>query len=192
VAVFELTTVKIGDERTINHALFTTFEPLRLWLKERQIKAPFRKIVVSLNAAFAAPWNGHVANAIGICQVTEAMRSEPISADGTFAISWSVPADQWAKARRAVAEHGQGSDYDRRGLARYYLLNGDVDLRCGDARFYGAKYGTHGVNVSLFDLGLALAEAYLAHDSRPAGVRGTNSSTTTFASTSQSGSRSSR
>lgn len=64
-----------GDEqRPINEALFTTFEPVRLWLKEHEMKAPFRKIVVSIaDEASSARWHGNVSNAIGICEVTEAV-----------------------------------------------------------------------------------------------------------------------
>jgi len=63
-----------GEQRPINEALFTAFEPVRLWLKERQIRAPFRKIVVSLADSLAcARWHGNVLNALGICEVTEAV-----------------------------------------------------------------------------------------------------------------------
>jgi len=65
----------VGDEqRQINEALFTSYEPVRLWLKEREIRAPFRKIVVSLaDRVSSAQWHGNVSNAIGICEVTEAI-----------------------------------------------------------------------------------------------------------------------
>jgi hypothetical protein len=63
-----------GAQRPINEALFTTYEPVRLWLKAHGIKAPFRKIVVSfVDEASSARWHGHVSNAIGICEVTEAV-----------------------------------------------------------------------------------------------------------------------
>ncbi len=63
-----------GRERPINEALFTSYEPVRLWLKDRDIKAPFRKVVVSFaDEASAARWHGIVSNAGGICEVTEAM-----------------------------------------------------------------------------------------------------------------------
>ena len=63
-----------GEQRAFNEILFSIYEPVRLWLKERTVKAPFCKIVVSLSdATISAPWHGHVANAIGICQVTEAV-----------------------------------------------------------------------------------------------------------------------
>jgi hypothetical protein len=61
-------------QRSINETLFATYEPIRLWLKEHEIKAPFRKIVVSVaDGASFARWHGNVSNAIGICEVTEAM-----------------------------------------------------------------------------------------------------------------------
>jgi hypothetical protein len=31
-----------GEQRPIDEGLFTTFEPVRLWLKEHEIRAPFR------------------------------------------------------------------------------------------------------------------------------------------------------
>jgi hypothetical protein len=63
-----------GEQRPINEALFTIYELVRLWLKEREIKAPFRKLVVSLaDEASSARWHGNVSNAVGICEVTEAI-----------------------------------------------------------------------------------------------------------------------
>ena len=67
-------TGNMDEERAIHFALFSTYEPVRLWLKEHVIKAPFRKVVVSFeNEAWSARWHGHVMNAIGICQVTESV-----------------------------------------------------------------------------------------------------------------------
>jgi hypothetical protein len=67
-------TGNFDEERAIHLALFSTYEPVRLWLKEHVIKAPFGKVVVTFrNEASSAPWHGHVANAIGICQVTESV-----------------------------------------------------------------------------------------------------------------------
>jgi hypothetical protein len=63
-----------GEQRPINEALFSTFEPVRLWLRERVILAPFGKIAISLaDEASSARWHGNVSSAIGICQVTEAV-----------------------------------------------------------------------------------------------------------------------
>ncbi len=64
-----------GEQKLLNEALFSTFEPVRLWLKERVIKAPFKKIAISLaDETSSARWHGHVTNATGICQVTEAVQ----------------------------------------------------------------------------------------------------------------------
>ena len=62
------------EQRSANLALFSTYEPVRLWLKERVIRAPFRKIVVSLSdeGSFAC-WHGNVSNVVGICEVMEAV-----------------------------------------------------------------------------------------------------------------------
>jgi hypothetical protein len=63
-----------GEQKPLNEALFSTFEPVRLWLKDRVIEAPFKKIAISLaDEASSARWHGNVSNAIGICQVTEAV-----------------------------------------------------------------------------------------------------------------------
>ena len=52
-----------GEQRPINEALFATYEPVRLWLKENDIKAPFRKFVVSLaDKVSSARWHGNVSN----------------------------------------------------------------------------------------------------------------------------------
>jgi hypothetical protein len=63
-----------GQQRPINQALFATFEPVRLWLKEHKIEAPFRKLVVTFaDEASSARWHGSVEIAIGVCEVTEAV-----------------------------------------------------------------------------------------------------------------------
>lgn len=65
----------IGNEqRSINEALFVTYEPIRLWLKEHTVKAPFRKLLVSFaDESSSAPWHGSVSTTAGICEVTEAV-----------------------------------------------------------------------------------------------------------------------
>jgi hypothetical protein len=60
--------------KSVNEALFSTYEPVRLWLKEQSIQAPFRKLVVEFDdESLSAGWHGHIANAIGVCLVTEAI-----------------------------------------------------------------------------------------------------------------------
>lgn len=54
-----------------------------------------------------------------------------MSGQQRFAIPWSIPEEQWEKARAAMITHERGSAYDRRGLGRYYLLYGDVDFVYG-------------------------------------------------------------
>jgi hypothetical protein len=67
-------TGNMDEERAINVELFSTYEPVRLWLKDHVIKAPFRKVVVSFeNQAWSTPWHGHMTNAFGICEVTESV-----------------------------------------------------------------------------------------------------------------------
>lgn len=69
-----------GEQRAINQALFATYEPVRLWLKEHAISAPFRKLVVSFaDETSSARWHGNVANAAGVCEVTEAVASPVLS-----------------------------------------------------------------------------------------------------------------
>jgi hypothetical protein len=84
-----------------------------------------------------------------------------MTVEDTFTIDWSIPEEQWERARRAVRENAVHSDYDRRALARNYLLYGDIDFSCGGARLYGSVYGTKGVNISVLDLALALSVAHL-------------------------------
>ena len=84
-----------------------------------------------------------------------------MSEEHIFTIPWSVPEVQWEKARAAISRHERGSTYDRRGLGRYYLLYGDVDFTYDHDHFYGDTYGAKGINVSLFDFALALADAYI-------------------------------
>ena len=66
--------LRLDEQRTANLALFSTYEPVRLWLREREIKAPFRKIVVALSdQATFSRWHGNASNVAGICEVTEAV-----------------------------------------------------------------------------------------------------------------------
>lgn len=64
-----------GDaQRSVNEALFATFEAVRLWLKAHEVRAPFRKLVVSLSdESTSSAWHGNVSNALGVCEVTEAI-----------------------------------------------------------------------------------------------------------------------
>jgi hypothetical protein len=69
-----------AEQRAANHSLFSTYEPVRLWLKEREIRAPFRKVVVTLSdeASFAR-WHGNVVNVAGACEVTEAVEPTAVA-----------------------------------------------------------------------------------------------------------------
>ncbi|EMO00169.1 hypothetical protein LEP1GSC112_1769 [Leptospira interrogans serovar Pomona str. UT364] len=61
------------EQKSCNEALFPVFEAIRLWLRERNISAPFRKIVVSIaDYSVAQEWHGDVSVALSICEVTEA------------------------------------------------------------------------------------------------------------------------
>lgn len=61
-----------ADMKAANEALFPFYEAVRLWLKDRSVAAPFRKIVVTLRDA-AAPYGGVSgrATAARICEVPE-------------------------------------------------------------------------------------------------------------------------
>lgn len=63
----------MDEEKAINGSLFTTYEPIRLWLREHTLKAPFRKLLVTLADERMARWHGSVMVAVGICEVTEAV-----------------------------------------------------------------------------------------------------------------------
>ena len=65
--------------RVVNEALFVVQEPLRLWILERRLTAPFKKLVVSLrDETVAARWHGHVGVASGVCMVTETVAVEAL------------------------------------------------------------------------------------------------------------------
>ena len=81
----------------------------------------------------------------------------------TFTIKWILPEDQWEEVRARTIENAPGSSYDRNQLGRYHLLDGDVDFEFAGLPFYGRSPGRGPVNLSLFDLGIALADAYLKH-----------------------------
>lgn len=83
-----------------------------------------------------------------------------MSEERIFTILWSIPEAQWEKAQAEMTSHGQASTYDLRGLGRYYLLYGDVDFVYDQKPLYGSEGGSNGINISLFDLAIALADAY--------------------------------
>lgn len=68
--------------RPLYGAMFATSEPVRLWLKDRRFPAPFQKILVSLSdERTARPWHGHVMNALGVCEITEAVDVSTLAKD---------------------------------------------------------------------------------------------------------------
>jgi hypothetical protein len=85
-----------------------------------------------------------------------------MSPDQSFTITWVVPDEEWEDARDATAEHAPGSSYDRTELGRYYLLDGDINFKFGSTCMYNPP-GASGINLSLFDLGMALADAVMKH-----------------------------
>lgn len=63
-----------SEQLLVNESLFASYEPIRLWLRESDLRGPFRKLVVSFaDAATSAQWAGQVSNAAGVCEVTEAV-----------------------------------------------------------------------------------------------------------------------
>lgn len=68
------TSLALNAQRSANLSLFSTYEPVRLWLRERGVRAPFRKIVVSLcDEELCADWHAKVASVAGICEAIEAV-----------------------------------------------------------------------------------------------------------------------
>ena len=66
-----------------------------------------------------------------------------------FEVLWTLGDAEWERARKHRAEHPPQSNYDARGLAFYYLLNGNFDLRVDAAYVYKNEGGP--VNISLLD-----------------------------------------
>lgn len=65
-----------GEQRALNEMLFVSYEPIRLWIKEHEISAPFRKILISVSdEELSKQWHGKVAIAADVCEVTEAVSS---------------------------------------------------------------------------------------------------------------------
>jgi hypothetical protein len=76
------------ERKPLNETLFASYEPIRLWLKERAVQAPFKKIAITIaDHESSAKWHGNVANAVGVCQVTEAVASSMIG-DGVRDHRW--------------------------------------------------------------------------------------------------------
>jgi hypothetical protein len=74
-------TLQEGERRSANLSLFSTYEPVRLWLKERDVRAPFEKILIGLCAetTFAAI-SGSVVDGAGVCEVILALDPGAIAA----------------------------------------------------------------------------------------------------------------
>lgn len=63
---------ELEERRRINRALFAAYEPIRLWLRDRPVKAPFRKILIDLSDdPRERPWHGQATVALGICEAAE-------------------------------------------------------------------------------------------------------------------------
>jgi hypothetical protein len=68
-----------ADQKPINEALFTTFEPIRLWSRARRVTAPFKKLVIMLkDTTKFKEWHGEVKIVEGVCAVTEAVALEEL------------------------------------------------------------------------------------------------------------------
>jgi hypothetical protein len=106
-------TLREEDRRLANLSLFSTYEPVRLWLKERDIQAPFEKILVNLcaEATFAAV-HGSVVDCAGVCEVIQAL--DP------GAIATGVGDHRWAcgVAAQSLMVIQQETGWERGDLAR--------------------------------------------------------------------------
>jgi hypothetical protein len=64
----------MNAQRVTNLALFSSYEPVRLWLRESHVTAPFRKLVVALSdRSTHGRWHGAVSNVAGVCEVIQAV-----------------------------------------------------------------------------------------------------------------------
>ena len=60
--------------RAANEALFVVYEPLRLWLREARLRAPFAKLLITIvDARTMATHHGQVSVAGGVCEVLHAL-----------------------------------------------------------------------------------------------------------------------
>lgn len=72
-----------------------------------------------------------------------------------FQVSWTVTDAEWSKAKDAAIENAPGSDYDRGGLAFYYLLNGLVEIKSKTSTLFH-RGGSNACYISIFDLAAQL------------------------------------
>ncbi|MBN9166768.1 MAG: hypothetical protein J0I07_37895 [Myxococcales bacterium] len=83
-----------ADQRkAINERLFPIYEAIRLWLRERKVTAPFRKILVSLSdRRVSERWHATATVALGICEVLEAididLLAPPLTTAGHVGMCW--------------------------------------------------------------------------------------------------------
>jgi hypothetical protein len=71
--------LSLDQQKAVNEGVFPVYEALRLWLKERRIAAPFKKVLVSLaDRRTSEKWHGNVMTALGVCEVTEAVQVEDL------------------------------------------------------------------------------------------------------------------
>jgi hypothetical protein len=65
-------TLTFDEQRIVSLSTFATYEPIRLWLKAHNVKAPFVKLLVSfVTEAEFHHRKRNVTNVLGICEVDE-------------------------------------------------------------------------------------------------------------------------
>ena len=65
-----------ASAKSMNEDLFPSFEPVRLWLRENSVEAPFRKIVIELKKG-PKETSGRVLIVGGICEISIHFADEP-------------------------------------------------------------------------------------------------------------------
>lgn len=69
------------EQMFCNRAAFPVYEAARLWLRERRVEAPFRKLLVTVKAdPYDVQWHGAVQTANGVCEVTLCVPQAEVSA----------------------------------------------------------------------------------------------------------------
>ncbi len=71
------TDLKTDQQKRAVQAALPASEIIRLWLRERELPAPFRKLLVTLGPReTSSTWHGQVTVALDVCEVTEAVDFE--------------------------------------------------------------------------------------------------------------------
>ena len=98
----DLSALVVSTQREINHGLFASFEPIRLWLREQRHRAPFQKLLLE----FVGPEHelSMPLTVEGMCWANDVVSAEELRL-GSASNRWVLPRLSSALGRISQALH---------------------------------------------------------------------------------------